>query len=417
MFDRTLYERVVAEWEAHQAAPRHGREVLPPPDVGDVRAIIDAMFVASLSREEGRLLRFTACLISPERVREITSARAAKKWSPQQVIQQFDTPIPLSATALAKLAPAFDVNASALMVAPVAKEGDVPQIWGGMHYGEQGQEFFGPGEVALRIPDAMFCTTRSPGSIVVTRQTIHIGSIVLGELIPRQPSPFIEHAIGKYLLNLLCDNRSVAEAKSLLYDVYIQALSQLLRFVSERGHGASIIIIPSAKQGFAKSLTTTKYPFTCAFRMSECTEDVRATNARRSHKKRETVLENLRIRLAAVAQLACIDGALLLTPELEPISFATTLRAEKWSGTVLTGPSLNINGPSMTKSRGGDSFPVRSLGTRHNSTVDFVGACDGAVGFVVSADGPVRGFVRRDPHVILCWPDCRQSVHAWHMGS
>jgi hypothetical protein len=76
--------------------------------------------------------------------------------------------------------------------------------------------------------------------------------------------------------------------------------------------------------------------------------------------------------------------------------------ASKWGKRILVGPD-GFGG-------GGKEFDASTLGNRHNSTIDFVGACPGCIGFVVSQDGPIRGFARKDNDTILCWRDCRVSM-------
>ncbi len=107
-------------------------------------------------------------------------------------------------------------------------------------------------------------------------------------------------------------------------------------------------------------------------------------------------------RLSALAQLACIDGALILSSTLEVISFGATLMATKWTGEVKVGQD-GLGG-------GGEIFNNLRLGTRHNSAIDYIGACPGTIGFVVSEDGPIRGLVRGAGQTVLCWPDCRVST-------
>ena len=107
-------------------------------------------------------------------------------------------------------------------------------------------------------------------------------------------------------------------------------------------------------------------------------------------------------RLSVLAQLSCIDGALLLTSNLTVVSFGATLRAGEWHGDVIIGPDA-FGG-------GGQLFNVKTYGTRHNSAINFIGECPRAVGFVISQDGMIRGFVRKDEHTILCWPDCMVSM-------
>ena len=103
-----------------------------------------------------------------------------------------------------------------------------------------------------------------------------------------------------------------------------------------------------------------------------------------------------------LAKLSCVDGALILNNNFKPLSFGARLRSNQWNGKVVLGPNRSFPGGAV--------FPTANLGTRHNSAIEFIGESDRAIAFVVSQDGPIRGFVKKDKDTILCWPDCRYSM-------
>lgn len=109
-----------------------------------------------------------------------------------------------------------------------------------------------------------------------------------------------------------------------------------------------------------------------------------------------------REKLDVLAQLSCVDGALVLSGSLEVVSFGATLKSPKWEGDVLVGPD-GFGG-------GGRPFDASKLGTRHNSAINSVGASPGAICFVLSQGGPIRGLAKRDAGTVLCWPDCSTSM-------
>lgn len=108
-------------------------------------------------------------------------------------------------------------------------------------------------------------------------------------------------------------------------------------------------------------------------------------------------------RLQFLAQLATIDGALVLTNELELVNFGATLKAKKWEGDVKMGP--NSSGVMS-----GECFLPLKYGTRHNSAINFAAACNGSIVFVISQDGPVRAFVSNGERGVFCWADCKESM-------
>jgi hypothetical protein len=112
----------------------------------------------------------------------------------------------------------------------------------------------------------------------------------------------------------------------------------------------------------------------------------------------------MRSRLDALARLASLDGAVLLTPDFELVGFGARLRAPEWGGTIMEGPD-GLGG-------GGRPFDASRLDARHTAAAAYIGAVPGAVAFAASADGPIRALARKGFGPIQCWPDCRPSMAA-----
>ena len=106
--------------------------------------------------------------------------------------------------------------------------------------------------------------------------------------------------------------------------------------------------------------------------------------------------------LKFLANLACSDGALILTSNFEIVGFGATLQSPPWNGNVLIGPD--------GFGHEGGNFHIKKYGTRHNSMVDYIGEKNDCFGFVFSHDGPIRGFYKVDKNTVYCWPDCSVSM-------
>jgi DNA integrity scanning protein DisA with diadenylate cyclase activity len=106
--------------------------------------------------------------------------------------------------------------------------------------------------------------------------------------------------------------------------------------------------------------------------------------------------------LKFLANLACSDGALILTSNFEIVGFGATLQSPPWNGNVLVGPD--------GFGHEGGNFHIKKYGTRHNSMVDYIGEKNDCFGFVFSHDGPIRGFYKVDKNTVYCWPDCSVSM-------
>ena len=107
-----------------------------------------------------------------------------------------------------------------------------------------------------------------------------------------------------------------------------------------------------------------------------------------------------------LAQLSAVDGALILTRELELVAFGAKLHVpNKWTGKTLEGPD-GFGYPSR------NAFAAQRYGTRHNSAINFAAECEGSTVFVISQDGPIRAFIRFNEDTVLYWPDCTVSMFA-----
>jgi hypothetical protein len=104
-----------------------------------------------------------------------------------------------------------------------------------------------------------------------------------------------------------------------------------------------------------------------------------------------------------IAQLAAVDGALLLTFVFEVLAFGATLTAPR----SLLQPVVGPDGfGQMTNT----PFEINRYRTRRRSAFDFVAAQPGSIAFVISQDGPIRAFRCETDTTVYVWPDCTASM-------
>jgi DNA integrity scanning protein DisA with diadenylate cyclase activity len=111
--------------------------------------------------------------------------------------------------------------------------------------------------------------------------------------------------------------------------------------------------------------------------------------------------------LQRLAQLAAIDGALIIDSNFKVVAFGAKLTAPAWD-------KKTVIGPDGYGSPNGQPFEINRYGTRHQSARDFAAACESAIVFVISQDGPIRAFHRTDETTVTCWPDCTTSMFVDH---
>ena len=205
--------------------------------------------------------------------------------------------------------------------------------------------------------------------------------------------------MGNYIMDALSKNQGpkVLEESSF----YKNTISVLLKEISSRTKGASLIFIPDDTEEYTNSINI-KYRIHDTLRIMYLKELM-------SNKLyNNTEITNMGMRrflhesLKFLANLACSDGALILTSNFEIVGFGATLQSPTWNGNVLIGPD--------GFGHEGGNFHIKKYGTRHNSMVNYIGEKNDCFGFVFSHDGPIRGFYKVDKDTVYCWPDCSVSM-------
>lgn len=408
MFEASVFQKIIDAWSKDQEHPHRKRLKKALPREEDVRFILETAFKASIKREEGQTIRFSVTLLSKE------DTLKAKRHESKQVIMTFEDAYPLTEDWIAKLAPAFDPETTSLIVSVENKQKIEYKIWGAMFFGATfDTRFETPPATYLTRPDVFTVTSTIPGSLIISRRDFQIGQFILGEFTEAIPTPFIEKAMGSYLHTTIENNDGYKEYKNDYWCFYRDTIIRLLDEASTRGHGGIIIIIPNNKVDYYKSkkhgdknAIDTRNSFQGSLEIESLLKQIIALSCKsqtNDDKNKEIGLKREYIeRIAAIAQLACVDGALILSSSLEVISFGSILNAPKCEKNILIGPG--------GFSRSGEEFEISKRGTRHQSAFGFINECEDCIGFVISEDGSVRGIVKTKENTLLCWPNCRRSM-------
>lgn len=396
MFEDRLIQKILDAWIEKRNSARRQRITVAIPRYELIKNLVETAYLASIKTEEGRPLRFALVLADPD-----TSGYTGN--IPVSVLR-FGSPLQFSVESIVKLAPAFDPRISAIAVG-LQKSGDQLMIWGIFTFISQAHRF---NEVPVAFsdtfanpPDAFTLYIKEPGSLLIASFTDQIGWIIDGEFHVAAPTPFNSHSLGGFIIKRLFNQDLYKEYQGIYWQVYRDALSLLLSEASARGHGSTIILCDETQLQRRQGLFHPTYRFSEKIGLSrlfsyECSRDVE--DIALGIKIRQVIHEKIQL----LAQLAAIDGALILTTEMEPVAFGSKLNAERWAGLLVTGPDGWGQGA-------GSACDMNHKGTRHTSAVGFTGACEGSFAFVISQDGPVRAFHKVEEQ-ILCWLDCNVSM-------
>jgi len=413
VINQDLVAQVRHAWIADQQHPQRGRRARALPDSERLGILLDAVFRASLLAVDAKAMHACVAWLSASDFHDYEMKHARHS----ELMLRLERPRPLEAAALAELGRATESGSSSLLVDWFDDE---PMIWGMIHYQRAAralEELPGTIEEGVHAPpDCPILSIDGIGSILIARGDAAIGRITRGEFARAVPTPFYPHAMGLFLHELfglrmaLKGNRYVDDGDNAYGHGLLECLKYLLDQLDRNGGGALVVFIPQASMQDALEHAELRWASSGSLELR------RLLSARLRHEKaaREKQWASLsgvtkaqalmRARLDALGRLASLDGALLLTPDFELVGFGARLRAPAWNGTLMEGPD-GFGG-------GGRPFDASRLGARHASAAAYLGAVPGAVAFVASAEGPIRGLARKGFGPIQCWPDCRLSMAA-----
>lgn len=415
MFNDSIIQEIADQWNSYQSRPNFGIAQKNPPKVSYIRKIVEAIYCAGLKQEEEVPIRVRVALVDGEQLNH--ELRANKN-----IVMFFEKKLPFTVDTLVKLAPAFDHVTTAIIVSPSEKSSDELEIVGACCSTRRGrtelESFIGYNPP----PDVFTVTVRKPGYLVFSRGGGIICQFKDGEFLPARANQFNKGALGGFIYRSACKHSEFQGSENRYVILYLEGLALLLMEGQRRGHGGTIIWLPKetvehaerflihrhligAVDGVPKSIFSeviewTRQNFQTANKISETPMvDAKISQylddtSRFMLNSRRDVIEYIEF----IAQLICIDGALIITDMFEPLSFGTQLKAPTWKGKILTGPDAFHNRL--------EPIDRTKRGMRHNSAVDFVGACPGSIAFVVSQDGLIGAMTRHDANTIYWWPDC-----------
>jgi hypothetical protein len=416
-FPKALADAVVRRWTTFVARPDPHPEL---PLVKHLRQILDTAFFASLEREEGRPLFFNLCC------------------SPSRSIRRdgMDTEVPLlplenerdfTVAELRRLAPAAARQNAAIFVRFDATGASAPRIAGLLHLGNDyhrarsGAGFFHRGP-----PYALTIEVRGPGAVHVYQGRFRLAYIEQGQLVtPDAASLFDfldfypllragEEALMRRIREPKRENpKSWAEFQ---WMALFSTIFAIVNGIGQRGHGGTLAVLDPGsgtphqlrmKYGASPpsdilaeafvNFMNVRHQFGDAL---EEVEDLPADGGVRSAAERlEGLARSAELALGDavqfVAQLASVDGALVMTSALEVVGFGAEIIVDAHDSQQVQ----EVRGfGAQQRHRTLDS---QSFGMRHRSSIRFVAEQPTAVMFVISQDGGVTFVSSKDGAVLV----------------
>jgi hypothetical protein len=412
-----LAERVFDRWHHARDA---GQIDLPLPDQAELARVLSICYHATLLREEGRPVTFRLALAEPDAF----EAAAGPPSGLHRLV--FARPLGLDQHELRRLAPAAAFSRS-LIGASRRGEG----IWGIVHSGPQWlQSVRGGRAIEQRIPPVPIVAATGPGRLLVSTGSVVLAELRDGKLSGSELDVFQAPWMRRRIAEADCLHKAVhprareelreprTEFDSEFGGVLAEhVLRRVLATVRAAQHGGTLILIPQqrvseflsegryvqVKYGFQdeeprRRILTLMADISHELAGAEETNETRAgwNSYEASRAPRLVEMDEALFEVAhLVADLARVDGAVLMTDCLEILGFGVEIAGELPEvSRVARAHDLEATAKAWVR--------TDRVGTRHRSAYRLCQAVRDALVLVVSQDGGLR-FIR--------W--CDQGVTYW----
>ncbi len=412
-----LTTRVLDRWRRAKSA---GEINVPLPAAADLATVLSVCYHATLLREEGRPVTFRLALSEPGAFDDAAGPPSGL----HRLV--FARPLPLDQHELRRLAPAAAFSRS-LIGATSAGQG----IWGIIHSGPQWlQSVRGGRATEQAVPHVPIVAATGPGRLLVSVGTVVLAELRDGRLSGGEMDVFeaqwiqqrFAAADGAQRHTPVAGRDETAGQPAEVDAVFAAVLAghvlrRVLATIRAAQHGGTLILIPRARVSEFLSdgrYVQVKYAFhdeeprkRILTLMREISRELAVAEGAHaatvgwqayetSRARRLVELDEALFEVAhLVADLALVDGAMLLTDSLEVLGFGVEIAGELPEVSRVM-RAHDLDGVSRTWVR------TDRVGTRHRSAYRLCQAVRDALALVVSQDGGLR-FIR--------WHD--QSVAYW----
>jgi hypothetical protein len=361
---RKVAEAVVGHFARRaEAARAAGREGLAPlPDDATVEAITDAAFWASLRREEGRPPKISLAYLPPEQA------------EPALMLART---LPLTAYALAKLAPA--VERPGIHLGVWRCDGENLCVWG---------------------------TTRVIPRLCFVLEVVEPGLLVIKYRRGSDAGKFANVVVlrGDEVKMVDVGGASQPDCPGMVTSLLgfgagapadrMDVLVQIAVSMRAHGRGGTLLVVPAGSDAWHESVLwpapyTVEPPFT----------ELAGLLARAEAERDDEWQDDLRRAVEAVAGLTAVDGAAVVSDRSELLAFGAKIvqsrNGAEVERVVVTEPVAGSE-PAVVD-------PAELGGTRHLSAAQFVQDQRDALALVASQDGRFT---------VFAWSPCEGMVHA-----
>jgi hypothetical protein len=331
------------------------------PSIKHLETLVETAFWTSLQREEGRELRFTIKYVP-------------KVWKEFSLL--FKKPIPFNVANLRKLAPSLNRAYAGVTVSTA----------------EEGLEIC---ELTDAIAEPVSIKVIDPGQLIVSFVTSNVAAISGDE-----PVFFRDELLSwnKDIWSIFTDSESV-EKFSAFSEPRVATIINIAREMRRAGHGGTLLVIPTGAN-IENSIDYIAYEIDSESKVASeyLMYYLEAKNKQETNKADKDIAESVKLwekqlnieTPKFIAQLTSVDGATLLSSNLDVLGFGARLKAASnatFSHLVRVDPLDHSNWLEKVNT---DKI---TWGTRHKSAARFVFDNQNSIAIVTSQDGYVTAYV------------------------
>jgi hypothetical protein len=385
-----------------------GSQPSNPPTPELLNELVTTCFYASLQKEEGRGVRFCVAICDES----LFVSAPPKRFSPFTFVStvfRFSDPRRFNVHELVRLAPACD-PAKTLIVAHV-REGQI-WIWGLIDTGsESSTSWRNLDELLIRVSDAGELEVMLHGARLCLFKAglIHEerGGLVNEGCLYEAFKVASFDLYNEIKEGLGCVDWPVEPRERHTFAItYFIALDRLVSAMRHTGHGGCLLFVPE-KDAVPQDVNI---KYRCTDKMAsiwtalkgrmillEQQNEMRANSQVSEDDVQKAsflasaegdVQRGLRDGIETIARFTAVDGAVILTKRFEILGFGAVV--------PVGGSSVSYKVFRCKNRKGSEVEEIRSedYGTRHRSAFEFCHRNPGAVAFVASQDGGIKGVVR-----------------------
>lgn len=406
LFNKNLYEEIIDKWKKVANYTNRHRMLEKIPLLEDLAKLVEAVFFASLKKEEGETIKTRIIFMNTNRYN--TLLKSNKYQSRQNLLcLPFNKSLNLTPNQLRKISLAFDQSKMALVV---TKDSNNFVINGFIFYGNR-LSFFNGISQCIAIPDNLIISCYKPGVVNISFGSFIIGRVEDGKFIESNPSTNASKLYFEYLLDCVKKHRGFEIFNNHYFSLYRKYLAEIYTQCSLLQRGGIIIWLPKS------IINSSEKDISGGFKLNESISGTKVLydyinkpvheKAQRSSNYIDWVVQweeeshqSICDHIEMLVRMTCVDGALIIDEELKPLCFGVHLNSKNWPERILFGPT--------TKNTNTKEYDASGFGTRHKSAIKFIYSHPGSIGFVISEDGPVMTLINHNDTIYI-WPDCTNT--------